>query len=163
MKSKLLKVLIRNGIVAAIYFVLTLVSFPISFGLIQVRISEILTLLCFYNPEYILGVTIGCLLSNILGPGNFGILDIVFGTLATLLSCVFVSLFKKLIFACIFPVIINGFVVGAVIYFSTETLPFFAVVGLIALGEFIAISLGYILMSILSKNRYFTELIGSKR
>lgn len=163
MKNSLFRSLARNGIVAAIYFLLTLIAFPISFGLIQVRISEILVLLCFFNPEYAFGVTIGCLLANTFGPGNLGIFDIIFGTLATLVSCLLVSVFRKLIFACIVPVIINAFVVGTVLYFQLESIPYFEIVGFIALGELIAILLGYILMSILRKNETFMRLIGAKK
>lgn len=163
MKNNLVKSLVRNSIVAAIYFLLTLITFPISFGLIQVRISEALVLLCFFNPEYAIGVTIGCLLSNAFGPGNLGVLDIVFGTLATLISCVLVSLFKNLLISAIFPIVINGFVIGAILKFTTESLPYFALVGFVALGELIAILIGYILMSILRKNEHFMELIGAKK
>lgn len=163
MKNNLVKSLVRNSIVAAIYFLLTLITFPISFGLIQVRISEALVLLCFFNPEYAIGVTIGCLLSNAFGPGNLGVLDIVFGTLATLISCVLVSLFKSLLISAIFPIVINGFVIGAILKFTTESLPYFALVGFVALGELIAILIGFILMSILRKNEHFMELIGAKK
>ena len=80
------KSLAKAGIISAIYIALTLVLYPISFGAFQVRVSESLTLLPLIFPESIIGLTVGCLISNFFGNG---VLDIVFGTLATLISAVF--------------------------------------------------------------------------
>ena len=75
-----------SAIIAALYVVLTLVSaaFGLSSGVIQVRISESLCILAFFTPAAIPGMTIGCLVSNLITGAN--ILDVVFGTLATLLG-----------------------------------------------------------------------------
>ena len=72
------------AIIAALYVVLTLVSaaFGLSSGVIQVRISESLCALVFFTPAAIPGMTIGCLVSNLITGAN--VLDVVFGTLATL-------------------------------------------------------------------------------
>ena len=74
------------AIIAALYVVLTLVSavFGLSSGVIQVRISESLCILAFFTPSAIPGLTIGCLVSNLVTGAN--ILDVVFGTLATFLG-----------------------------------------------------------------------------
>ena len=74
------------AIIAALYVVLTLISaaFGLSSGIIQVRISESLCILAFFTPAAIPGMTIGCLVSNLITGAN--ILDVVFGTLATLLG-----------------------------------------------------------------------------
>ena len=74
------------AIIAALYVVLTLVSaaFGLSSGVIQVRISESLCILAFFTPAAIPGMTIGCLVSNLVTGAN--VLDVVFGTLATLLG-----------------------------------------------------------------------------
>lgn len=74
------------AIIAALYVVLTLVSaaFGLSSGVIQVRISESLCALVFFTPAAIPGMTIGCLVSNLITGAN--VLDVVFGTLATLLG-----------------------------------------------------------------------------
>ena len=75
-----------SAIIAALYVVLTLISaaFGLSSGVIQVRISESLCILAFFTPAAIPGMTIGCLVSNLITGAN--ILDVVFGTLATLLG-----------------------------------------------------------------------------
>ena len=77
------------AIVAAIYVVLTITP-PInvlSFGVYQFRISEMLNFLAFYNPKYIFGVTIGCMIANLFG--SFGLIDVFVGGGSTL---VFLSL-----------------------------------------------------------------------
>lgn len=79
--------LTEAAMIAAIYVVLVLVLRPISFGAMQVRIAEALTILPYFTPAAIPGLSVGCLLANILGGAD--ILDIVFGTLATLLGAVF--------------------------------------------------------------------------
>ena len=55
----------QNAIVAAIYFVLTSFTQPISFGMFQMRLAEALGLLCFWRPDFAIGMTLGCFLSNV--------------------------------------------------------------------------------------------------
>ncbi|NQG96940.1 queuosine transporter QueT [Streptococcus suis] len=76
------------ALVAAIYVALTLTPplNAISFGAIQFRLSEMLNFLAFYNRKYIIAVTIGCMISNLIG---FGVIDLFVGGLSTL---AFVSL-----------------------------------------------------------------------
>ena len=71
-----------SALIAALYTGLTFVLAPISFGPVQFRVSEALTLLPFCLPEAVPGLFIGCLISNMLG--GFGIIDIVLGSAATL-------------------------------------------------------------------------------
>ena len=164
MNKYTVRLLTRNAIVAAVYFLLTLVSFPISFGLIQVRIAEFLVLLCFFNRDYAIGITVGCLLANTLGPGNLGVFDIVFGTLATLVSCIGVSFCKHLLIASLIPVVVNSFTVAAILVFVGEvSQTYFAVVGILAVGEIIAVTIiGYIFFISLRKNEEFMSLIEAK-
>ncbi len=74
----------RAGIIAAMYTVLTLVALPLAFGPIQVRAAEALTLLPLFYPEAIPALFIGCILANIMS--SYGVFDVVFGSLATLLA-----------------------------------------------------------------------------
>ncbi len=78
--------LVQAGLIAAIYFVLTFFLAPISFGIIQLRLSEALMLLCVFMPSAIPGVTVGCFLANFLSPMNLGPIDYFGGTLATFLA-----------------------------------------------------------------------------
>ena len=110
------KSLARAGIIASIYIVLTLIFYPISFGGMQVRVSEGLTLLPLIFPEAVFGLTIGCLIANLFGNG---VLDIVFGTLATFVSAVLTmcvgkrikNTALKIFVSGLFPVIINAIVI----------------------------------------------------
>ncbi len=76
----------QAALIAALYVVLTFVSnaFGMASGAVQVRISEALTILPFFTPAAVPGVTIGCLLSNLFT--GCAPLDILFGTCATLLG-----------------------------------------------------------------------------
>lgn len=80
--------LAHGGLIAALYVVLTYLSslFGLSSGVIQCRLSEALTILPVFMPEAIPAVTVGCFLSNIFAGGEP--LDIIFGTLATLIGAV---------------------------------------------------------------------------
>ena len=77
----------QAALIAAVYVVLTLVFAPFSYGEIQVRISEALTILPFFTPAAIPGLFVGCILANLLG-GAIP-LDIAFGSIATLIGAVF--------------------------------------------------------------------------
>ena len=61
------KKIVENAFIAAIYFVVTLICMPLSYGLIQFRVSELLMLLCFFRKDFVIGLTIGCFLSNLAG------------------------------------------------------------------------------------------------
>ena len=78
----------QAAVIAALYVVLTYVAalLRLSSGAIQVRFSEALTILPYFIPSAIPGVTIGCFLANLLTGG--AVLDIVFGSIATLIGCV---------------------------------------------------------------------------
>ena len=77
----------QAAMIAAVYVVLTYVFAPLSFGEVQVRIAESLTILPLFTPAAIPGLFIGCLIGNILGGAMLP--DIIFGSLATLLGAVF--------------------------------------------------------------------------
>lgn len=78
------KFMVSAAVIAAIYVVLTMMTAPISFGVIQFRISEILCVLPMFTPAGIPGIFIGCLLGNMLS--GAAVLDIVFGSLASLIG-----------------------------------------------------------------------------
>jgi len=118
MNNKLRKILI-SATIAGIYAAATLAFMPISFGPVNFRISEALTLLPFFSPYAVAGVTVGCLVSNLLSP--YGIIDMVLGTLATFIAALLTYYigksnlkFKKLL-APLPPVIVNAVVVGILI------------------------------------------------
>ena len=115
MNKKLsVKGLVLTGLIAALYVVFTLPFGQIAFGPIQVRIAEVLTLLPFFTPWAIPGVTIGCLLSNLLFST---IWDAVFGTLATLIAAYLTYKSKHLLVAPVWPILLNGLIIGTMLTF----------------------------------------------
>ena len=90
-KEKTISVLflVQSAMIAAIYVVLTIVFAPISFGQIQFRIAEALTILPAFTPAAIPGLFVGCLIGNILGGAILP--DIIVGSMATLLGAIFTS------------------------------------------------------------------------
>ena len=80
--KKSTKFMTQAAMIAALYVVLVVVFAPISFGALQVRIAEMLSVLPFFTPAAVPGLFIGCLIGNILGGAD--ILDIIFGSLTTL-------------------------------------------------------------------------------
>lgn len=154
------KKITRIGVVAGLYAVLTLALGFISYGPIQFRISEVMTLLPLFGKEYILSLTLGCFLANIIGP--YGLPDIIFGTLATLISVYLVYLTGKymkdkkecLIIASLWPTIVNAIIVGGVMLGGIFKLPIILSMFQVAFGEFVVITIiGVPLFKVLN-NKY---------
>lgn len=156
---KTIKDITRLALVAAVYIALTIVIYPYSYGQIQFRLAEVLILLCFYRKDYIYSLVIGCLVANLLSP--LGFLDVIFGTLATLISAILVAYSKKLFVASLYPVIFNGIIIGGLIYFTTDNpLSIYILMLYVGIGEFVVVSVvGYILFKLLEKNTMFLEVI----
>lgn len=136
------KSLTRAAMIAAIYCTLTLVFQPISYGPVQFRISEALTLLPVLTIDAVPGLTVGCLLANLLGGAPW--YDVVFGSLATLLAAVCTRKLREIPAAgAAMPVLFNGIIVGPVVYLAYSKAPGAAFslplllkdIGSVALGE----------------------------
>lgn len=164
MSDKLLLKIAQNGIVGAIYFLLCLLLNGISYGPMQIRFAELLCLLCFFRSDFIIGVTVGCFLANL--GSSLGWPDIIVGTLATLLSCVLIAYAsKRLLLACLYPIAINAFVVGAELCWLLE-LPwstYWYQAGLVCAGEAIAIGVGYAFFMATKNNKAFFKAISPTR
>lgn len=149
-----------NGIIAALYTVLTYSFFFISYGPVQFRISEFLVLIVFFNPNYIYGLTIGCILSNIYAPlaSSFcSPLDLVFGVSATIIACIIIPLCKHLAIASIFPAITNGILLAiefSIVANNFSSPFYFFNLGTVALGEVVCVTvLGLVIFYIFSKTQ----------
>lgn len=133
------------GIIAALYFALTVAFYPVSYGAIQVRVSEALCVLPLFYGEAVLGLTAGCLLSNLVGTG--GLLDVALGTPATLIAALLCYLAGKKIrggarfFLGVFPcVILNALVVPLTFLAITELKEAYFLSALqVGVGEAIAV------------------------
>ena len=159
------------AIVAAAYAALTVLLAPISYGPVQFRVSEALTVLPFFMPCTVWGLWIGCILAN-LYTGT--VADILFGSLATLLAALCTAWFgkrgntvKNRILGCLMPVLFNAFIVGAVLTWAYQFQEFAdpiksygfnaLTVGIGELGVLFLI--GYTLLCQLPKIKAFREFI----
>lgn len=89
------KRIIKVIVVGTIYVALCFIFSFISFGPIQLRLSELLCLLTIENPIYIIGISIGCFISNLL-LSPLGLADAIIGTLASVIGCLIGYLFRKI-------------------------------------------------------------------
>ena len=110
--------LTRAAAVGAAYAVLSLFSsvFSLTFGVVQCRFSEALCVLPFFFPETVWGLFAGCLITNILSP--YGLLDLIVGSLATLIAALLTARCRKKWLAPLPPVVLNTLLVGAVIAYE---------------------------------------------
>lgn len=143
------KSLVLAGVVAALYAALTVVLQPISYGPMQVRISEALTILPYFNPVFIPAVYIGAMLANIFG--GFGAIDIFLGSALTLLAAYLTYKMPNKYLAPLPPVIVNAFGVSAYVA-PLANVPYWPTVIWIGIGELIACyALGLPLLILLEK------------
>ena len=148
--------LTKAGIIAALYVALTAVSaaFGMSSGAIQVRLSEALCILPIYTFAAVPGVTIGCLISNILFGAS--LYDMIFGTLATLIGAGLTYFLKKHPYLSPLPTILaNMLIIPCVLIFQGiggwSMFPYFAAT--VGLGEIIACGvLGIVLVVYFSRH-----------
>ncbi|MBR2489466.1 MAG: QueT transporter family protein [Clostridia bacterium] len=145
-KSKI-QFIITGALIAAAYAGLTYLSnvFGLAYGPIQLRVSEVLTILPVFTPAAIPGLTVGCFIANI---GSFNAVDLIFGTAATLIAAILTYLFRKIRFkglpllSLLPPVLVNAIIIGFEIawFFLPEGYSFwgFVISGLeVGLGQLI--------------------------
>lgn len=153
--SKNLNVLFmaQAAMIAAIYVVITLVFAPFSYGEVQVRLSEALTILPVFTPAAIPGLFIGCLISNILG--GCIIPDIICGSLSTLIGAIFTYSLRNQskYLAPVPPILANALIVPFVLRFGYQVpLPIPFMMLTVGIGEIISCGLlGMILYTALHK------------
>lgn len=151
------KFLAKAAIIAAIYFVATMLISPIAFGSNQVRISEALNILVYFTPAAIPGLFVGCILANLSSP--FGIIDIAFGSLATLLAGFTASKIKNKYLIGIPSVLFNAVIVGFVLYKMADV-PFIAGAISVGIGQAISVYvIGLPLMFLIEKNETLRNLL----
>ncbi|RDY27998.1 QueT transporter family protein [Romboutsia weinsteinii] len=154
------KKLVTTAVVASTYAAITLALSFISYGPIQFRIAEVMVLLPFIRKEYILGLTLGCFLANVISP--YGVADTIFGTTATFISTYLVYLTSKIMkdkkgsifIASLWPTIVNAIIIGAElnIFFG---MPFLISMLEVGFGQFVVITIiGVPLFKIL-ENKYY--------
>ena len=155
----------RGGIIAALYVALTYASFlfGLSSGAIQLRLSEMLTILPAFLPEAIPGLYIGCIIANLLTGGS--IYDILLGSLATLIGAIGARMLRKThpLLIATPTVIANALIVPLVIILSAggeetfASFPYFALT--VGIGEFLSAGLlGWLAHRAIEKNKILPKL-----
>ncbi|MGL4571931.1 MAG: QueT transporter family protein [Clostridium sp.] len=158
--SKSVYILSKLAIVAALYVVITFSIMPIGYGPIQIRLSEILVLLAFFDKRYIISLTIGCFFANLLSP--LGVIDVIVGTLGTFFSAYAISKTRSLFLATLWPSI---FCIPVVLILHILVgLPFFLYLFGFIIGEFLSVTIiGYPMIKVLFRKQKFLHLIDLKR
>ena len=147
--------LTQSAAIAALYVVLTVIFAPISFGEMQVRISEALTILPLFTPAAIPGLFVGCLLGNLLG-GAIP-LDVIFGSVATLIGAVGGYLLRKNRWLVPLPTVLaNAVIVPFVLRYGYGVeLPVLLMAAYVAVGEIVSCyGLGELLGTVLLRHQH---------
>lgn len=167
MKRMTVRELTFSAILAAVYAALTLLLPIPQYGPMQVRFAEALTLLPFFFPAATPGLVAGCIIANLFSPY---VLDVVFGSAATLLACLWTGRLNNRWLAPLPPVVCNAVIVGWEIAFSQTGLgpafwPAFAFHALtVGAGELLACGvLGSVLLSSLYRSEACRARIAPER
>ena len=163
MKNKGVVFTTQAAMIAAIYVVLTVVFAPFSFGSVQVRIAEALTILPAFTPAAIPGLFVGCLIGNITGGAILA--DIICGSIATLIGAAGTYALRNhhRALAVLPPILVNALVVPFVLRYAYGVvlpIPFLALT--VGIGEIISCGiLGNVLAAVLKK--YSGKIFVSQR
>ncbi len=149
------KLIVINAMIASIYAALTLVISPIAYSEIQFRLSEIMVFLAFYNRKYIPGLIIGCIVANLFSP--MGLLDVIFGTISTIIVCISMYLIKNRYLAAIIGALITGIIIGGELWYAYQ-IPYLINALYVAIGELIVLIIGAFIFNILEHNNRFMNI-----
>jgi len=159
MKRNNAKYLAQGAIIAALYTLLTFIisSFGLSSGQFQVRISECLCILPIFTPAAVPGLFLGCVLSNVITGGT--LIDIIFGSLVTLVAAILSRLLRKHpVLSFLPPILCNSFAIPCILMYSyaLNIYSYWPMVLQIAVGEFISVGvLGFVLYRALKNTKIF--------
>jgi uncharacterized membrane protein len=145
-----IKQLTTAGLVAGVYAAVTMLLAPLSYGPIQLRVSEATTLLPILFPEAVPGLFVGCVAANLISA--YGIPDVIFGSLATLAAAAMTyRLRRNMWLAALPPVLVNALIVGWLIWWQAGE-PFFMSALTVGGGEALSVYiLGFALVAGLKK------------
>jgi len=152
MKENKVTFLTQAALIAAVYVVLCVAFAPISYGEVQVRVAEALAILPYFTPAAIPGLFVGCFLSNMIG-GSI-LMDMIFGSLATLIGAAGSWYFRKnRILVLVPPIAANTIMVPFVLRFGYGVpLPIPFMMLTVGIGEVIAVAvLGSVLLNVLDR------------
>ncbi len=150
-RTNTIRTLTTAALIAAMYTVLTVGLAPLSYGLVQCRLSEALTVLAAFTPAAIPGLTVGCVVSNLIGMSTganiAGALDVLLGPLATGVAAWLTWVLRRYrvgglpLWSTLPPVVLNALVIGTELAFVAPTFTaqvWFIQMGLVAAGQLVA-------------------------
>ena len=161
------------GMIAAAYTVLVLVNAMFSYGMLQVRLAEALTILPVLSPVAIWGVALGCFVANLIGwlsgANPIGAIDTVFGTGASVIAGILTYKLRDYringipILSALSPVVVNAVIIGgqlSFVFHGAVFHPMFLTYGLwVGVGQVIAcMFLGIPLLKALERTSLFSNL-----
>lgn len=160
--SQNLRKLCMSAIVAAMYAAVTILSAPFAYGGVQFRLSEALMVLCWFRPWLGVGLTLGCLLANFFS--TVTVLDVVIGTLATALACLWTPRIKRPWLVPVPTILCNGLLVGAMLALvlspQTPVAGFALFFAQVSFGEIaVMYLLGMPLLLFLKRNRTLDKIL----
>ncbi|MDR1781678.1 MAG: QueT transporter family protein [Bacilli bacterium] len=147
--NNITQTIVKLGVVAAIYVALSVMIQPLSYGQIQMRLGEALMVLPFINRKYTISLTLGCFIVNLFSP--LGLVDVAFGTCATLCACLLIGLCRNIFLVLIPAALVNGIIVGVELNLVFQ-LPLFFTMFTVGVGELVAVFIGVIIFYYLIKN-----------
>lgn len=175
-KKASIKNMTITSVTAALYIIMTMCLAPISYGVFQFRISEMMNLLAFLNPIYAPGIILGCFISNMYSP--FGIMDVIFGTFATAITMFFITKTKNLFIATLWPTIFSFFIgieIAIINHFPINFTEFnmdlllgiftesIFITFSVMVGEFVVMTIiGYPVMKFVTKNKKLKNILSFK-
>lgn len=143
------KRLVRGGLISALYVAVTYALAPFSFGPLQFRVSEALTVLPILYPEAIPALFVGVLLANILG--GLGLADIIGGSLTTLIAAYVTYKYRESIIAYLSPILFNAFLISLYLHALFDLPYWLTVLSIGASQAVIVFVFGYPLVRLLKK------------
>lgn len=145
-----------NAMIAGVYATLTLALSPIAYLEIQCRLSEVMVLLAFYNKKFIPGLVVGCFIANI--PSPLGIMDMVFGTLSTLLVCISIYYIKNRYIGAFVGAIITGLIIGIELHLVFD-IPLIINAFYVFIGEFAVLTFSAVIFKSIENKSFFKQYI----
>ena len=155
-RSISVKLIVVNAMIASVYAAITLAISPIAYSEIQFRLSEIMVFLAFYNKKYIPGLIIGCIIANLFSP--MGLLDVIFGTISTIIVCITMYVIKNRYLAAIIGAIITGLIIGGELWYAYQ-IPYLINALYVAIGELIVLIIGALVFKAIEHNEYFINIL----
>ena len=154
----------QGAIIAAMYVALTIIFAPISFGAVQVRIAEALTILPLFTPAAVPGLFIGCLIANGLGGGI--LLDVIFGSIATLIGAILGYLLRFNRWLVPIPAVVSNTIIVPMVlkYGYGIDMPIYLMMIYILIGEIIGCYLlGELLATGIMKRKSLRDLFRNNK